>query len=141
MKIVKYLFLSLNSLLSFYAGLWAYEKVLWLVWEQTVSEGDLRAVQYWAGIAYLIILVPSYLLICSYVAYKIKSGIMRLLLYPIGCALVFIIPTLFIFAAFGGGNLFSAEAFLFYVFFISSGVVFGLGYALSMFLTSNWFGK
>ncbi|MFS0840377.1 hypothetical protein [Paenibacillus sp. 1P03SA] len=141
MKVLKYLFLSLNSLLSFYAGFWAYEKVLWLVWEQTVSEGDLRAVQYWAGIAYLIILVPSYLLICSYVASKIKSGIMRLLLYPIGCALVFVIPTLFIFAAFGGGNLFSAEAFLFYVFFISSGVVFGLGYALSMFLTSNGFGK
>ncbi|MFB7816397.1 hypothetical protein ACFC0X_19735 [Paenibacillus chitinolyticus] len=141
MKNLKYLFLFLNSLLSFYAGLWAYEMVLWLVWEQTISEGDLPAIRYWAGIAYLIILVPSYLLICFFVTSKIKSAIMRLLLYPIGCALVFVLPTLFIFAAFGGGNLFSAEAFLFYVFFISSGVVFGLGYALSMFLTSNRFGK
>ncbi|EPD88881.1 MULTISPECIES: hypothetical protein [Paenibacillus] len=139
MKILKYLFLSLNSLLSFYAGWWAYEMVLWLVWEQTISEGDLRAVQYWAGIAYLIILVPLYLLICSYVRSRIKPRFVRILLYPIGCAVIFVLPTLFIFAAFGGGNLFSAEAFLFYVFFISSGVVFGLGYALSMFLSLGKF--
>ncbi|WP_217561832.1 hypothetical protein [Paenibacillus sp. GbtcB18] len=141
MKILRYFFLSLNILLSFCAGLWAYQAVLWLVWEQTMSEGDLPAVRYWVGIAYLIILVPSYLLICFFVTSKIKSAIMRLLLYPIGCGLMFVLPTIFIFAAFGGGNLFSAEAFLFYVFFISSGAVFGLGYALSIFLTSNRFGK
>ncbi len=99
-----------------------------------MSEGDLRAVQYWAGLAYVIILVPIYLVICSYITSKIKTGLLRFILYPLSCAFIFVLPTLFILAAFGGGSPFSAESFLFYVFFIATGLVFGLGYALITFV-------
>ncbi|MGN7381964.1 hypothetical protein ACTHRH_08485 [Paenibacillus sp. SAFN-117] len=59
---------------------------------------------------------------------KLRQPSLGLLLYPLFCALVFIVPTALIFLFNGGGNLLSPEAQLFYSLFAVSGLTFGLGY-------------
>ncbi|KPV60288.1 hypothetical protein QJ48_06440 [Paenibacillus sp. A3] len=115
--------------LSYWAGFFSYERTLWLVWEQTLG-GDKRAVVYWSSLAYLVIAVPLYLLICYTIKTKIKRNSARMFCYPIMCALTFILPTAFIMISFGGLSFFSAESQLFYSFFASSGIIFGVGFGL-----------
>ena len=71
MKILRYILLLFVFSLSYWAGFFSYESTLWLVWEQTLG-GDKRAVVYWSLLAYLVILVPLYLLICYTIETKIK---------------------------------------------------------------------
>ncbi|MBP1995452.1 phosphoglycerol transferase MdoB-like AlkP superfamily enzyme [Paenibacillus eucommiae] len=123
-------------LISYWAGLFAYERTLEVVWGETLG-GDKTAVVFWSLLAFVVVLVPLYLLICYMIKTKISRTATRMLCYPFLCGLTFILPTAFIMASFGGGSLFSAEARLFYSFFIASGIVFGTGYGLiSTVLTS-----
>ncbi|MGF7035305.1 magnesium-transporting ATPase (P-type) [Paenibacillus mucilaginosus] len=129
MKIIRFALLILLFLLSYWAGFYSYEKTLWLAWDQTLG-GDKPATVYWSVLAYVVILVPLYLLICYTIELKVKRRLLRLICYPFFCALTFMVPTAFILMSFGGGSIFSAESLLFYSFFSSSGITFGIGFGL-----------
>lgn len=129
MRPLRYVLLIVVLLLSYGAGYYSYESTLWFVWEQTLG-GDKQAVIYWSSLAYLLIVVPLYLLICYAIQIKIKRKAARMFCYPILCALTFMLPAAFIMASFGGASFFSPEAELFYAFFASSGIIFGAGYGV-----------
>lgn len=112
------------GLLSFIVGIMCYVLTLKLVWNQSLG-GDANSVLYWGGLAFLIIALPIYLLIIQLVDIRFSKH--KYFFYPLGCMLVFFIPTAFILLSFGGVlAIFSAEAMLFHAFFLSSGFVFGI---------------
>ncbi|GIN42378.1 hypothetical protein [Heyndrickxia oleronia] len=114
----------LTPLLSFIGGFFAYILMLKIVWEQSFSGGDMEAILFWGGIAFFIFAVPIYLGIIYFIDKRFKK--FKGLLYPIGCMLVFFLPTLLITLTFGSTNLFLPEAMLFHSFFLTSGLIFGL---------------
>lgn len=113
----------LRPFLSFVGGFYAYVLTLKLVWNQTLG-GDKDFVLFYGALAFLIVAFPIYLGIIRLID-KIFSK-WKILLYPLGCILVFFLPTLKILLIFGSANLFLPEAMLFYSFFITSGLIFGL---------------
>lgn len=121
---VKFCLYVLTPLLSFIGGFSAYILVLKIVWEQSLSGGDIGATLYWGGIAFFLLAVPIYLGIIYFIDNRFKR--LKGLLYPIGCMLVFFIPTLLITLTFGSINIFLPEAMLFHSFFLTSGLIFGL---------------
>lgn len=127
MNLLKYLLLIIVFVLSYWIGFYAYEYILWVVWNETLGN-DRNAVLFWAFIPYVIILVPLYLLICNTIKSKVNRPLLRMIGYPSLCALIFIIPTFFIMVFFNSFDFLAPEALLFYVFFASAGIVFGLGY-------------
>ncbi|MDN4607205.1 hypothetical protein [Sporosarcina highlanderae] len=50
-----------TSLLSFIGGFFAYILALKIVWDQSMSGGDMKAVLLWVGIAFFLIATPIYL--------------------------------------------------------------------------------
>jgi hypothetical protein len=114
----------ITPLLSYLGGFFAYNLTLKTVWEQSLSRGDMEAVLLWGGIAFFLLAVPIYLGIIYLIDLKLKK--LKGYLYPIGCMLVFFIPTLLITVTFGSVNPFSPEAMLFHSFFLTSGLIFGL---------------
>ncbi|MBS4188722.1 hypothetical protein KHA94_00625 [Bacillus sp. FJAT-49705] len=112
-----------TPLLSFIGGFFAYTLTLKIVWEQSLG-GDMVSVLFWGGIMFFLVSVPIYLGVIYFIDKRTKK--FKGLLYPIGCMLVFFIPTLFITLSFGGINPFSSEAMLFHSFFFTSGLIFGL---------------
>ena len=113
-----------TPLLSFIGGFFAYVLTLNIVWEQSLSSGDMKAVLFWGGIAFFLLAAPIYLGITYFIDNRFKK--IKGLLYPIGCMLVFFIPTLVVTLSFGSMNPFSPEAMLFHSFFLTSGLIFGL---------------
>jgi len=113
----------LISFLSYIGGFIAYNWALFAFWNQTLG-GDIVSVLFWGGIAFSLLAVPIYLGIIRYIDTKTKTN--KGWLYPIGCMLVFFIPTLFIIMIFQSTQLFSPEAMLFHAFFLTSGLIFGL---------------
>jgi hypothetical protein len=99
------------------------------------EERAYRRIIFWGGLAYCAILAPLYLLICTFIKYKFRVSVIQKLLYPILCALLFILLTGFIMMIFGGTSFFAPEAQLFYAFFAASGIVFGIGYGFIQTLT------
>ncbi|MFS0722440.1 hypothetical protein [Paenibacillus sp. 1P07SE] len=89
----------------------------------------------WSALAFLFVMGPLNLLICDAIQRKVKSPLVRIWSYPAGCALTFVLPTAFIMTQFGGGNLLAPESMLFHAFFVTSGIVFGLGYGVITRLT------
>lgn len=77
MRLLRYALLIIVFILSYWAGFYSYESTLWLGWKQTLG-GDKRAVVFWSSIAYVIILVPLYLLICYKIERKLKRKLIRL---------------------------------------------------------------
>lgn len=121
--------------ISYWVGFFMYNQALWAFWKQSLG-GESNAVLFWSAFAYIPIGL-IYLLICVVIKDKMKQLVLRNLLYPICCALVFVIPTTFIIVINGGGSFFSPEAQLFNVLFVSTGVSFGLGYSLVTKLFEN----
>ncbi|WP_339250853.1 hypothetical protein NSQ43_13060 [Sporosarcina sp. FSL W8-0480] len=117
-------FYVVTPLLSFIGGFFSYILTLKIVWDQSMSGGDMKAVLFWGGIAFFLVATPIYLGIIYFIDKRCTKIIG--LLYPIGCILVFFIPTFFITLSFGSVNPFSPEAMLFHSFFITSGLIFGL---------------
>lgn len=103
-----------------------YKSALWVIWKERLG-GDNYSVVFWSAFAFIPIGL-IYLLICVVIKRKVGHPLLRYSLYPICCGLVFVIPTTFIIILNGGGSFFSPEAQLFNIFFISTGVTFGLGY-------------
>ncbi len=137
----KLLFIICLSLLSYIGGFAAYNLVLWMIWDQVMSSGsgDFVAVLFWGGMAFFALAVPSYLGIIHFIGQRFKGK--EVWLYPIGCVTVFFVPTLCIMMIFGRINLsvlFGPEAMLFHVFFVTSGLIFGLGSgAMKRFLSTS----
>jgi hypothetical protein len=117
------LFICNYPIIVFYWSFFTYILTLKIVWEQLLG-GDMVAVLYWGGIAFFLVSVPIYLGIICFIDKRSKK--LKGLLYPIGCMLVFFIPTLLITLSFGSMNPFSPEAMLFHSFFLTSGLIFGL---------------
>lgn len=123
----KLIFIICTSLLSYIVGFAAYNLALLIIWDQIMGSGDFVAVLFWGGIAFGLFAVPIYIGIIHLIdkRFEGKKG----WLYPIGCMTVFFVPTLCIMMIFGGINLtflFGPEAMLFHVFFLTSGLIFGL---------------
>lgn len=133
MLFLKNLCILVVYVLSYWIGLLMYNNALWLIWKQSMG-GDTYALVFWTSFAYIPIGL-IYLLICAIIKDKMRKPILRNLLYPICCALVFMIPTTLIIVLNGGGSFFSPEAQLFNILFVSTGVSFGLGYSL----VTKWF--
>lgn len=105
-----------------------YKNALWVIWKQGMG-GDTHAVIFWSALAYIPIGL-IYILICVVIKHRTSHPLLRNLLYPICCALVFVVPTTFVIVMNGGSSFFSPEAQLFNVLFVSTEVTFGLGYSL-----------
>lgn len=112
-----------SPLLSYFGGFLAYIITLKLIWNETLG-GDLSFVCIYGGIAFFIIGFPIYLGIISFVDKKFHKY--KGMLYPLGCMLIFFIPTLFITLRFGSLDLFTPESMLFHSFFLTSGLIFGI---------------
>ncbi|MDN4607211.1 hypothetical protein [Sporosarcina highlanderae] len=121
---VKFYLYVVTPLLSFIGGFFAYILTLKIIWDQSMSAGDMIAVLLWGGIAFFLLATPIYLGITYFIDRRCKK--IGGLLYPIGCILVFFIPTLFVTLSLGSMNPFSPEAMLFHSFFLTSGLIFGL---------------
>jgi hypothetical protein len=128
MRYLKYLCLLIVYVLSYWIGFVMYKLALWVIWKERL-EGDFNATVLWSALAYIPVGL-IYLLVCAVIKHKTKHPYLRFLLYPVCCALVFVIPTAFIILMNGGGSFFSPEAQLFNILFVSTGVTFGLGFSL-----------
>lgn len=117
----------LTPIISYLSGFYMYEKTLNLVWNQSLGN-DIYAVLYYGGLAFFLIATPIYSFLTKWINTNFKKN--HLLLFPLVCMLIFIIPTMFITALFDSFNPFTAEALLFHAFFITSGCVFGLSTAI-----------
>lgn len=117
-----------TPLFAFTGGFSTYILILKIVWEQSLSSGDMEAILFWGGIvllvSFIVLAVPIYLGTIYFIDNRFKK--LKGLLYPIGCMLVFIIPTILITFSFGRANPFTPEAMLFHSFFLTSGLIFGL---------------
>lgn len=123
----QFLFIAFIAFLSYLGGIAAYNLALFVIWDEIIGSGDLVAVLFWGGMVFGLLAVPIYLGIIHLIDKKYKGN--KMWLYPIGCMLIFFVPTLFIMMMFGGINLtslFGPEAMLFHVFFLTSGFIFGL---------------
>lgn len=113
----------LCPVLSFIAGIFSYMLILKWVWNETLG-GDLAAILFYGGIIFLTICFPIYLGVIHLIDkwfHQYKG-----LLYPLGCMLVFFIPTLFLNLLFGSFDLLSPESMLFHSFFLTAGFIFGV---------------
>ncbi|UFJ40717.1 hypothetical protein LOK74_22430 [Brevibacillus humidisoli] len=125
---VRILALLIIAVFSFLLGFLAYLGTLWLVWNQTISQGDLVAVVLWGSVAYAVLAVPIYLIVIAVLRRLWQDPSM--MAYLAGCVFVGIVPTAFIMWAWEGGlrSLVSPEAQLFYAFFGISGIAFAFGW-------------
>lgn len=121
---MKFCLYIVTPFLSYIGGFYAYILTLKIVWEQSLSGGDMKAVLFWGGIAFFLLATPIYLGIIYFIDRMFKNN--KGFLYPFGCIVVFFIPTLLVTFSFGSINPFSPEAMLFHSFFIASGLIFGL---------------
>jgi hypothetical protein len=120
-------------LVSWFAGLVAYFGALYLRYGEvpaTVS-GDFAAVLFWSVVAFAIAYVALYLPVLGWIARR-RGGTRPLWPFAVAAVAAGIVPTALILVANGGGlhALASPEAQLFYVMFVTIGIVVGIGYAL-----------
>ncbi|NGZ77915.1 hypothetical protein [Saccharibacillus alkalitolerans] len=117
----------LLGLLSYTSGFLSYVYYLQLVFDQSLKS-DLGFVILITLFGFLGIACPIYVGIVYFVDKKFKK--FKLLLYPLACVAIFFIPTLLALLLWGGISPFSPEAQNFYFFYLSSGIVFGVGYRI-----------
>lgn len=112
-----------TSVFSYLVGFLSYTLALKFIWDQSLA-GDAYFVLVWGAIAFFLVACPIYVWIIHLID-KIPNR-KKFWHYPLGCMLVFFLPTSLISLRFGSANLFSPESMLFHAFFLSSGLVFGL---------------
>ncbi len=113
-----------SGLFSYGIGFLGYTITLKMVWDQTLG-GDMNAVLFWGAVAYFLVAFPIHLLTVAVVEKLFTRP--KLFYYPLGCMLVFFVPTLFITSSLSGQFiLFTPEAMLFHAFFLLAGLTFGL---------------
>lgn len=112
-----------TPLTAFIGGLLSYILTLKLGWDEALT-GDLRAVLFWGSALYALV-VPFYFVVVYIIERRFKKFVA--LLYTIACMFIFLIPTFPIFVLFWVmTSPFSSVMILFYSFFISAGLIFGL---------------
>jgi len=113
-------------------GVIAYVVSLALLWRQTLSGGDLRAVLFWSALASGVAVAAVYAPV-MFALRKWTGGTAGLVTYAITSVLLGVVPVLLIMLVFGGSlrSLLSPEAVLFYCMFTGFGVVFGAGFSLA----------
>lgn len=121
----KFALYVLTPIVSFLGGFIAYAGMLNYFFGEKLGN-DTDTVLVYGGLAYLVYLVPFYLIVLHLIDKKFNR--FRVILYPLVCMLGFFIPILIfmLFFEIGEGKLFSSEAMLFHVFFLVSGLIFGL---------------
>jgi hypothetical protein len=113
-------------------GAIAYVVSLAMLWRQTISGGDLRAVLFWSALASAVAVAVVYAPV-MFALRKWTRGTAGLVTYAITSVLLGVVPVLLIMLVFGGNlrSLMSPEAFLFYCMFTGFGLVFGAGFSLA----------
>lgn len=114
-------------MLSYVVGISTYLFSLENIYGQSIGS-DLSFVIVFSLLAYILICCPLYYTVIALIDKWFDT--FKSILYPIGCMLIFFIPTFVIFLFWGGTSPFSPEAGLFYLFYVATGLVFGLGYWL-----------
>lgn len=112
----------ISPLLAFVGGFCAYVVTLKVVWDETLVDGT--AVLVWGSVIFLTVCMPLYMGIIYAIDKRFTSY--KGLLYPLGCMLLFAVPTAAIMLIWGNMKLLLPEAILFHSFFIMSGLIFGL---------------
>ncbi|UNL83175.1 hypothetical protein [Priestia koreensis] len=112
----------ISPLLAFVGGFCTYVVILKVVYDETLVDGT--AVLIWGSLIFLAICMPLYTVIIYAIDKRFTSY--KGLLYPLGCMLLFAVPTAAIMLIWGDMNPFLSEALLFHSFFIMSGLIFGL---------------
>jgi hypothetical protein len=131
---MRYLWLVGVAAASYLAGACAYLLTLWILWRQSVG-GDLKAILFWGGLAYVLVALPLYLvffMVVQLLRRHVFHAIRRApgWMFPLAGGLLGVAPTYAILRSFSGGwrQLFTAEAALFLSFFGVSGLCFGIGW-------------
>lgn len=132
-RLAKYI--ALGSI-AFLGGYIAYASELWFSWnEKLIGSGDNPAVIFWGGVAFVGVGLPLYML-CFYMINSVNVKTFKfnrppLVLFVCVPGVLSVILT-YVIVFFRGGGLLSGlltpESRLFYVFFATSGAIFGLGY-------------
>jgi hypothetical protein len=111
----------------------SYLSWLRVAWGQSIG-ADLVPVAFWSAAAFCVA-IPTVYIPTMALLRALLGGYKPLLWFPLAAVLLGIIPTILILFLWGGGvsasSLFTAEATLFYVMFITVGIIFGLGYAIN----------
>ena len=117
-----------STVVGWAIGFATYVLVLRVVYGQTMSGGDLRAVVLWSAIAFFA-LVPVVYLPAMSIVKRLLGGYQPVAAFALVAALLGVAPTGLIMFVFGGNvsSLLSQEAVLFYSCFALAGVVFGVG--------------
>lgn len=113
----------MNPIISFMGGFLALMLTLKWVWNESLR-GDLAFTLLYASIFFIGVAFPIYLGVIYFIDKKFDK--FKVLLYPLGCMLIFFIPTLLINLRFGSWNLLSPESMLFHSAFLVSGFIFGM---------------
>ncbi|WP_404452716.1 hypothetical protein LG329_01010 [Virgibacillus necropolis] len=112
-----------TPIISFFSGYYFYALSINFLLGGSI-DGDVDAVLFWGGQAYFLCGVPFYFLIIYYIDKTFSRY--KILLYPLGCVIGFLIPVLAIMMTWGYEGLFSPDIVSFYYFFIGAGLIFGL---------------
>ena len=122
--------LFLASLVSWMAGLATYYVLGTVGVGDSIGGGDLIAVVFYSLYASVFVF-PLVYLPAMFLLRKILAGYQPRFLFPLVGALLFVIPTMVVFALFGGigagffRTLFIPEAVLFHCMFVVVGAMFG----------------
>jgi hypothetical protein len=122
--------LILIYIASWIVGVIAYVGGLALLWRQTLSGGDLRAVLFGSALASAVAVVLVYAPV-MFALRKRMGGTAGIVTYALASVMLGVIPVLLIVGVFGGNvsSLTSPEALLFCCMFTAFGLVFGAGFS------------
>jgi hypothetical protein len=131
---VRYAYWIGLSLIGYVGGVAGYAATLAIVWKQSIG-GDLEAVLFWGGLAYVLIAIPLFVF-TFWAIDRVRSrrrGMRRrppALLYPAAAALEGPGATYFIMRVWGGGasSLLEPEAIPFHTLFAVAGIIWGTGW-------------
>ncbi|MCY9763159.1 hypothetical protein M5X06_22445 [Paenibacillus alvei] len=113
--------LALNVVLPFLSGVFAYYMADQIIFSQTMHLDELYYPSFLAGIFYLIMVLPLSWFTCYAIDKHFRLSAMKLILCPIMCSVIGILPV----AVISAGRIFEPFAQLFLAFFIILGLVFG----------------
>ncbi|MCQ4085692.1 hypothetical protein [Saccharibacillus sp. JS10] len=128
----------LLSLLSYSSGFLSYIYSLQLIFGQSLKS-DFGFVLFTTLLGFLLVACPLYIGMVYLVDKIFKSS--KIFLYPLVCVMIFFVPTLLVLLIWGGVSPFSSEAQVFYFFYLSSGIVFGVGYRIIQYMKLGSFYK
>lgn len=123
--------LILIYVVSWVSGVAAYFACLFLLWGETPSGGDLRAVLFWSAFASAIAVAVVYAPL-MFALRKWTRGDAGVMTYASASVMLGVIPVLIIISIFGNlRSLMTPEAVLFVCQFTAFGLVFGAGFSFA----------